>query len=193
MKIKQLSLICLGVASASILNAAIGISGTSLNGATSLAAGDVGVYVISDGTAFSSVSIATGANILDSASYGAGFTVLGSNTATSFGGTFLGSGHGTDISFANASFAVFVFEASTTTAIDNDSYNVWTDSSWTLPTVDGNTFSFAADPTGTEIQQLNGASTFGGTVGAAVPEPSTFAALTGLCALGAVMVRRRRA
>jgi hypothetical protein len=28
---------------------------------------------------------------------------------------------------------------------------------------------------------------------AAVPEPSTFAALAGLCALGAVMVRRRRA
>ena len=110
MKIKQLSLVCLGVASASILNAAIGISGTSLNNATGLAAGDVGVYVISDGTAFSGVSIAAGADIFDSASYGAGFTVLGTNTAASgFGAITLGSGHGADFSFAGDAFALFVY------------------------------------------------------------------------------------
>jgi hypothetical protein len=189
MKIKQLSLIVLGVASASILKAAVGISGTSLNNATGLAAGEVGVYVISDGTAFSSVSIAAGADILDSASYGAGFTVLGSNTAASgFGSVSLGSGHGADFSFASDAFAVFVFETSDTTALLGDAYNVWTDASWTLPTADGLTAIFNPAPSGTQIQQLSGDSSFAGSV---VPEPSTYAALSGLLALGYVMVRRR--
>jgi len=60
--------------------------------------------------------------------------------------------------------------------------------------------SFAA--TGTTLSIFDGGGTdfSGGTNGtgvsftlSAVPEPSTFAALAGLCALGAVMVRRRRA
>ena len=42
----------------------------------------------------------------------------------------------------------------------------------------------------TPVTAIHG--TLGGSL-AAVPEPSTFAALAGLCALGAVMVRRRRA
>lgn len=56
--------------------------------------------------------------------------------------------------------------------------------------------SFAA--AGTAISIVNGGGFGGNGVGVsitltAVPEPSTFAALAGLCALGAVMVRRRRA
>jgi hypothetical protein len=63
-----------------------------------------------------------------------------------------------------------------------------------------NITSFAA--TGTTLTIFDGGGTDfgGGTSGSgvsftltAVPEPSTFAALAGLCALGAVMVRRRRA
>jgi len=191
MNIKKISLLVLAVASASILNAAVGISGTSLNNATGLAAGEVGVYLISDGTAFSSVSIAAGADILDSASYGAGFTFLGSNTAASgFGSVTLASGHGADFSSAGNAFALFVFETSDTTALLGDTYNVWTDATWTLPAADGVTASFNPAPSGTQIQQLSGASAFAGVV---VPEPSTYAALSGLLALGYVMVRRRRA
>ncbi|MDG1300278.1 MAG: PEP-CTERM sorting domain-containing protein [Opitutae bacterium] len=53
---------------------------------------------------------------------------------------------------------------------------------------------FAA--TGTQIIVADGGGFGGNGVSftlSAVPEPSTFAALAGLCALGAVMVRRRRA
>jgi hypothetical protein len=191
MNIKKFYIISLSLVSVAMLDAAVGISGTSLSNATGLSAGEVGVYVTSDGTAFSGISIAIGADILDSATYGAGFAVLGSNTAASgFGSTTLASGHGADFSFAGDSFALFVFESSTTTAVASDVYNVWSDASWALPSADGVSAAFSASPTGTQIQQLSGASTFSGSV---VPEPSTFAALAGLCALGAVMVRRRRA
>lgn len=192
MNIRRLTTIAAGLTLACVADAAIGITGTSLNNAIGLSADEVGVYIISDGTPFSTVSITEGADILDSSAYGAGFTVMGSNTAAfGFGSTTLGSGH-TDVnaSFTGDIFAVFVFENSTTTALIGDSYNVWTDPTWVLPSSDGQTVEFAASPGIGQVQQLSDAADFSGTV-SAVPEPSAFAALAGVCALGFVAMRRR--
>ena len=187
---KKITLTSLGMTCAAMLNAAIGLTGTSLNNATGLAADEIGVYVVTTGTAFNTVVINSGASIFDSATYGADFTVMGSATAaTGFGSTTLASGVATDFSSAGNAFAIFVFEASTTTAIASDVYNVWTDASWTLSASDGFDLAFAASPTGSDIQQLSGASTFNSTV---VPEPSAYAAIAGVLVLGFTAVRRRR-
>jgi hypothetical protein len=79
-------------------------------------------------------------------------------------------------------FAIIVFENSTTTVTAGDTYRIWSDGSWDVP-ADGLTETF-----GTELSQVTTAANFSGTV---VPEPSTFAAFAGLLALGFVMVRRR--
>jgi len=71
------------------------------------------------------------------------------------------------------------------TTVGGEQFGILSDVDWTIPSNDAGTFSF-----GSEFSTVTGSANL--TV-AAVPEPSTFAALAGLCALGAVMVRRRRA
>lgn len=170
------------------LSAAVTISGTSLNNATGLSDGQVGVYVISnDGTAFSSVtSLLSGVSITDSSTYGSSFTVLGSNTAaTGFGATTLSSGHSINLSGGvdnGDSFGVFVFESSTGNTLAGDTFSVWSDASWVLPS-DGAQSDFT-----NQLAQLSGSPISTGTV---VPEPSSFALLAGVFGLAWVMVRRR--
>ena len=79
---------------------------------------------------------------------------------------------------------LLVFSTSTGSATASDTYTIWTND-W-LVAADGSNLSLTGGG------PFTGASFGSGSV-TAVPEPSTFAALAGLCALGAVMVRRRRA
>ena len=173
-----------------VLNAAIGISGTSLNNATTLADGQVAAYLVStDGSSFGDLSSLTaGLSITDSATYGGSFAFVGDATASFFfGATTLASGITFDLTGgidAGEAFAVLVYNASTTNTVVADSFQIWTAGDWTVPS-EGALNSFGSDFT-----TLSAGSSFSGSV---VPEPSTFAALAGLCALGAVMVRRRRA
>ncbi len=169
------------------------LSGTSLQGTPGINFGETYVYLADlDGSAFSTgdlASITAGESITDSGTY-AGFTVLGSGTVDTFFSTdFVGSGLTFDLNAGvdvGDSFGILVFSNSDTTAIASDTYNIFTDASWVLP-ADGNTVTFNSD-----LAQIGSGGSATG-VGSVVPEPSTFAALAGLCALGAVMVRRRRA
>jgi hypothetical protein len=82
---------------------------------------------------------------------------------------------------------------------NGQSYGLLTDASWVAPS-DGfvsETYQvisasalgfFAPNATTLAVSDVQSQASF-----TVVPEPSTFAALAGLCALGAVMVRRRRA
>ena len=143
------------------------------------------------------------------------FTSIGSGNLDNFGAGFLGVGSllatSNDAMSAGSQLAIQVFDSA------DNSGNVLhflSDSSWL--TIDGvggalDTSTIILDIgdltdgagtsiLGSAIVEIGG-STLAGTNGlgfsnfpaTAVPEPSTFAALAGLCALGAVMVRRRRA
>jgi hypothetical protein len=176
-------------------HASVTISGTAISGAPHLVVGQT-VAMIADtsGSGFdaSSIfnttlggSIAQGLSITDGATYGAGIVFLDSTIVVNnflstpiaaFGTTF-------DLGAVSADdeFAFVVFDSSSATTLISDTYALYTNSGgWLVPSDSGNN----------AINPQTSASTFGGTV---VPEPSTFSALAGLCALGAVMVRRRRA
>ncbi|MDQ8208641.1 PEP-CTERM sorting domain-containing protein [Coraliomargarita sp. SDUM461003] len=189
MKIKTISAL-VSLLLVSYASATITFNGTSLSNAPSLVAGQVGVYLVStDGTPFTSgalSSLSAGASLTDSSTYGSSFEYIGHNTVTSFGSVFLSSGfdfsHGNGID-QNDAFGVLVFETSTANTLSGDSYQIWTDGSWLVPADLGGAFTFAS-----EFPQLTTASNASGTV---VPEPSAFAAMAGLMALGFVMVRRR--
>lgn len=85
------------------------------------------------------------------------------------------------------------------TDADTGSFGVFsgtTGSNWTFPNDGlGVGDSLAVSNLVSDVDQVAGAVSFGGNGFqiSAVPEPSTYAALAGLCALGYVMVRRRRA
>jgi len=193
-KILQLS--ALMTLALSAAHASVTITGTAVSGSSVVQEGQT-VIMIADttgtgfdaGSVFNSTlggSLASGLSITDGATFGTGVVFLDSAVAAnnflstpiaSFGTTFdLGT-----VSAANE-FAFIVFDSSSTTTLDGDTYALYTNSvEWIIP----------SDGSNVTINPATSASSFGGTV--AVPEPSTFAALAGLCALGAVMVRRRRA
>lgn len=190
MKIKQLLIPAASILFAVSANASFSISGTSLNNATTLADGQVGAYLVStDGSSFGDLSsLGAGLSITDSATYGGSFAFVGENTASFFfGATTLASGVTFDLTggiTTGDAFAVLLYDASTTNTVGGDSYQIWTSGDWTVGS-DGSAGSF-----GSEYTTLTAGSSFSGSV---VPEPSTYAALAGLCALSVVMVRRRRA
>ena len=181
-----------------VASASISISGTALKNVDSLSDGDFGVLLVdTSGSGFSSFAttggLAAGVDLTAGSSFGSGYYVADTATASFFfGSTTLGFNTGTfDIEGPSAvassgdSFAIFTFDGSSSTSVADSTYEIWTQSVWQLPT-DGSGVTFPAD-----LPAYNsGSAGASGTV-AAVPEPSTFATLAGLCALGFVMLRRR--
>ena len=128
------------------------------------------------------------------------------NTTTGF--NIGATGSGADVTAANGLDAwILVLDGSLSGLIRATDWAAF--SGATAPTPDPTlTFQLDSNDSTSTIQSLSAANTTftvtnnGGQGGSgigiqltavAVPEPSTFAALAGLCALGAVMVRRRRA
>lgn len=175
---------------ASLAHANVVISGTALQGATGVADGDTGFFIVAtDADSFGSISFNQDADLSLGSSYlGGDFEVIGSSVAfTSFGSVRMGTGY--DFALAGGisvddPFAYVVFGESSSTANAGDTYNIFTSGNWVLPS-DGSTIT-----ANTEYTQITGAPSFSGTV---VPEPSTYAALSGCLALAWVMLRRRRA
>jgi len=189
MKIK--SLIAGLLLSAVAANASITISGTSifsadLNGLTT------GIFVSSSSGAFD-VSLFNFAESLDaelpfaSGTSFNGYTVLGSapinpaggNSALVSGVTYnLGAGVAT-----GNEIGVLAFNNSTAETIGGEAFSIFT-GGWTVP-ADGANLGL----TGGSSPSFAGVTGTLGTV--AVPEPSSYALLGGLLALGCVMLRRR--
>ena len=169
-----------------VANASVTLSGTSI--VSSAILGDSqGVFIASNSASFDASLFTTE---IDLFSFAAGtdvfgYTVLGSasiNTAGTNG--VLGSGVTYNLTGSVGTgneIGILSFATSTTTALEGDTFSVFTNG-WTVP-ADGSNL------------PLTGAPNFGlAAVGAgsiAVPEPSAYATLAGLMALGFVMLRRR--
>ena len=192
MKIK--SLIAGLLLSSVAANASITISGTSIL-SSDLNGLSTGVFVSSttsafDVSLFGTESVAIGTSFATGTALN-GYTILGTASINPAGGagSALVSGVtynlGGGVSTGNA-IGVLAFASSTTSAIAGDSFSVFTGSpsEWLVP-ADGANLSL----TGTGIPSFAGSSGSGSVV--AVPEPSAFATLAGICALGFVMLRRR--
>ena len=191
---KFISTLALTALSVSAAQATVTLSGTALLNAPGLVLDqEFAVLVDNDGLGFGTLtSLGAGLSTTDSATYGANFSWVSGGDVTPLSSFSVATvnesitlGSGID---ASDSFALLVFAASDGTTTASDSFAIWTDVSWLLPS-EGAVSTFGGSGV---LSQLSDAADFGGSV-SAVPEPSTFAALAGLCALGAVMVRRRRA
>lgn len=103
--------------------------------------------------------------------------VTASNTTTNLGG---GSAFGL-LFFDGVSLS-----SGSLVSSSGQNFGFYTDSTWTIPTADGDTVDWGAGAG--QLTQLSGIGTTGSV---AVPEPSAYALLGGLFALTCVMLRRR--
>jgi hypothetical protein len=176
------------LASIMVSQASIVISGTSLFSAE-IDGASQGVYISSNTISFDESLFAT---LAADTSFAYG-TVIGDYTVMGIGaispagpGNAILGGLGFDLGGNIATgneIGLLVFSTSTGSAEANDTYTIWTND-WAVASDGAN-----ASLTGTGSPYTG--PSFGS--GSVVPEPSTYAALAGLCALSFVMVRRRRA
>lgn len=134
----------------------------------------------------------------------AGLTMNGGNTGTFYNFGVDEAYTSTGVA-ANTDVHLFVVKFDLSATAASDSVTVWID-----PTLGSNDPSFGLTVTGKDISfdrlgfsdyegnsaawdEINWGTTFNDVTLAAVPEPSTFAALAGLAVLGAATLRRRRA
>ena len=204
----KINLVLVALLSLSASSLTAGIANIAFGSATVSGGGQ---FFGSDATAADSITIGFFAgNTVDATSL-SGWTALASTSTFSFGGfanpsetvdTTAGDGLNAYLLIADGTLQAIVRLDSWATLTGADSpsppttlaYNFDSSASASVIT------SFAATGTTLSIFDGGGTNFSGGTSGtgvsftlSAVPEPSTFAALAGLCALGAVMVRRRRA
>ena len=171
--------------SAVAANASVTISGTSLFNAE-INGYSTGVYVVSDSASFTEtlmedllagISFTQGTAIGNYTVIGtAGINPAGSSSALTAGITF---NLGGNVATGNE-IGILAFNTSTTSTIGGDPYKVFTND-W-LVAADGANLSLTGGG------PFTGASILPSTV---VPEPSSYALLGGLLALGCVMLRRR--
>lgn len=182
----------------------ITVSGTALSNVSGVDIGDYSVLLAdTSGSAFDTSalsSIAYGSDLTSSLTY-SGFDVLATTVAydlsesLGFPAGSLGAFTNVDYSvsfsgsYAGNSLGILTFDGGSSTAVAGTSFGIWTDTAgsdaWTAP-ADGSAVGF-----GTEFSNYtSGGPGATGTV-TAVPEPSTYATLAGLLALGFVMLRRR--
>ncbi len=193
---KLLTTLGLAALSVTAAKATVTLNGIAFLNAPAIALNDVAYFIVDiNNTGFTSISFTPGESLTTVASYG-DYALLGSKTATALSTNITLSGAFSGVALSNGvsvgdRFAAVVFSNSTTTALSGDTYTIWTDPTWVIP-ADGSTLSYQASPTGSNFKQL-GTTSSAVITGTVVPEPSAFAALAGLAALGFAASRRRRA
>lgn len=188
-----ISLAALSISSAS----AITISGTAVSGLDPLASGQTAIFVVDTaGDGFSGITVGddlSAGQTLGTDDYIVSITFTQSIPAVlnvaSFTSFIFNQGDGGVA--ADDNFGIYVFDGTTTATAAAGTYGIATDSSWTIPTNNASTWDFQPVADVDSFATVSGLSI--ATAVSAVPEPSTYAALSGLLALGYVMVRRRRA
>jgi hypothetical protein len=180
------------IASALLVSAASAVTfaGFAATGAT--IAGGSSSFLVSDGgdgfdfdATIAGLTFASGSTV-----GGTNDTVFAYNAAQAFGPTVVVSGNA---NFSNttaglgagSAFALVLFDGASgasVTTVGGQAFGFHTDVSWTIDANDAGTFGFPAN-----LATLTGV----GSTGTVVPEPSSYALLGGLLALGCVMLRRR--
>ena len=170
---RNTTLTLLAVLVPSLVQASTFISGTAISLVPDISEGESYVYLVDmDGSAFSTNDLLTldaEFSLTDSSTY-SGFSVIGNGTVETFFGTnpYVGSGLTVDLSNgieAGYSFGILVFDNS------SDTFDIFTHDSWKLMD-NGDTGIF-----GNQFAQIGtGMGPVAiGSVGAPVPEPSTYA------------------
>lgn len=198
----KLVLVSILASFASIANAAVTFTGIAFNNVPGIAVGDVGALIIDrNGSGFAGLSFEAGLPLNLDSTYGDFTVALGvTRTATSpvtglitLTGAFSGINLVNGVSTGDR-FAYVIFSSSTASTIAGDTFTVWTDPTWIIP-ADGQSIAYNANPTGTQFRQFTSTATptfIGSVAGGVIPEPSSFAALAGLLAVGFAASRRRR-
>lgn len=180
------------LAAAGVSYASITISGTSLF-SSDIADYTTGVYISASSSTFAEgdfASIDAGLSFTTGTAWSLGgntYTVLGSNSIiTNSGSGVFSSGSATydlstDVATGNE-IGMLVFLASSGSTSSGDTFRIYT-GDWLVP-ADGTNQGVTGS-----TAPYTGAAAGAGTV---VPEPSTYAMIAGMLALGYVMVRRRR-
>ena len=183
MKIKLL--ITALLASAVAANASVTMSGAALLN-TTIAGYSTGVYVAADSASFTESlmeDLEAGISLTPGGSIG-GYSILGTGSVNPAGAnTVLMAGVTYDLSASVATgneIGILVFNTSTTETVGGDAYQIYTND-WLVPADGANLPLTGGGP-------FTGAAWGSSTV---VPEPSSYALIGGLLALGCVMVRRR--
>jgi len=188
------------------LPASVTLTGTALfsSSATnplSLTATQVAIWLNKDdaSTAWSTLIgngiINFGQSLTSDSTYNASlFTVMGTTAVTGTTNRTLSGGIAFDL--ANGitpldQFAVLVFNASKTSTIAGDTYNIWRATDWVIAS-DGATMGFNTTPSASDYTQIRDASFLLGSGTVAVPEPSSASLLAlGVAGLVALRVRRK--
>lgn len=186
MKIK--SLIAGLLLSALAANASVTLSGTSLF-SNALTGNATGVYVVSDSSSFTESlmnGLVAGITFTQGTAIG-NYTVIGTGNINAAGPTAsaLDTSGGINYNLAGNiaqgnEIGILVFNTSTTSTVGGDAYDIYTND-WFVPADGANGSLTGGGP-------FQGAAFGSSTV---VPEPSSYALLGGLLALGCVMLRRR--
>lgn len=173
---------------------AVSLSGTAVSSASNVSEGN-STFVIVDttgGDTLNDSAFTVGLTLTSGTSFGDYYVAGYNGVVSGFGGGFTVAGNsnftlGTDGDTAgNDKFYVVAFGTQSgdgITLTGTDTFGLVSASNWVLPVSNGDTVLF-----GGGISQV--LSVNGGTF-AVVPEPSAYAMLAGLLALGAVMIRRR--
>jgi hypothetical protein len=179
------------IASALLVSAASAVTFSGFAATAATIAGGSSAFLISDGgdgfqydTTAAGLTFASGSTV-----GGTNDTVFAYNAAQNFGQIVVSgnaSFSNTDAGLgAGSAFALVLFDGVTTasyTTVGGQAFGFHTDASWTINANNAGTFGF-----GNQLNSLNGI----GSTGTVVPEPSSYALLGGLLALGCVMLRRR--
>jgi len=174
---------------------ALNITGTAATSVTNLVAGNSTFVIVdtSGADTLTSSAFTSGLTLTSGGSFGNYYVASYNAVVGGFGTTIPGNANfnlGDGSTSAGDTFYIVAFGTKSGDGITlsgGDTFGILAGSDWVL-----NANNSATEIYGSDLQQFSTANGAEFSI-AVVPEPSTFAALTGLCALGAVMVRRRRA
>jgi hypothetical protein len=191
---KKITILSILLSAAAVNLHGLQLSGTAATTVANLVPGNSSFVIVdtTGGDTLNSSAFTVGLTLTAGTSFGDYYVAAYNNVAGGFGVSVAGNalfnlGDGTTA--GGDTFYVVAFGTNSGDGITlsgGDTYGILAGGNWQLDGNNSGIFSYGAGPT-----DLNQFGTANGAEFSVVPEPSTYAALAGLLALGYVMVRRR--